>query len=189
MIPVTATDEQQAQYVANILDVWERATRSQLREGKAWYKTAHALADMVSGGNPRAGAGVIAALSANKRWSENQRLAARCYAGDFGGHFPDALAKVEAIMAGADPQDVLPMNVKTGNFFRCIADPSDPEPVVVDRHAHDLAVGERYGERNRGLSSVKRYATLAHAYREAARKLGVIPSVVQAVTWTVWKDE
>ena len=34
----------------------------------------------------------------------------------------------------------------------------------------------------------RRYATLAHAYREAARRLGELPSTVQAVTWVVWRE-
>ena len=54
---------------------------------------------------------------------------------------------------------------------RCASD-----PVVIDRHAHDVAAGERYGNRNRGLSNVNRYATLALAYRLSARELGEIPS-------------
>jgi hypothetical protein len=60
--------------------------------------------------------------------------------------------------------------------------PEDPEAVVIDRHAHDVAVGKRYGNMDRGLSNKRRYATLAHAYREAARQLGELPSTVQAVT-------
>ncbi|PRH79427.1 hypothetical protein C6N75_09895 [Streptomyces solincola] len=55
----------------------------------------------------------------------------------------------------------------------------------MDRHAHDIAVGETYGSRDRGLSAKTRYAVVAHAYREAAMRLGELPSTVQAVTWVV----
>lgn len=185
MISTVASDAKHAQYVANILAAYKAASRDQQRRGKAWYHTAHQLADMLSQGNVRTGAGVIAALSANKRWTENQKLATQCFDGNVSGHFEDALEKVRRILAGERPEDVLPMSLKTGNFFRCIADPDDQEAVVIDRHAHDIAVGEKYGNHNRGLSNHKRYATLAHAYREAARKLGKTPSVVQAVTWIV----
>ncbi|MFM9442564.1 hypothetical protein [Streptomyces acidiscabies] len=60
-----------------------------------------------------------------------------------------------------------------------------PEAVVIDRHAHDIAVGELYGRRDRGLGSARRYVMLAHCYREAALRLGELPSTVQAVTWVV----
>ncbi|QZZ32504.1 hypothetical protein A7X85_03920 [Streptomyces sp. ST1015] len=56
---------------------------------------------------------------------------------------------------------------------------------MIDRHAHDVAVGELYGRRDRGLGAVRRYAMLAHCYREAALRLGELPSTVQAVTWVV----
>jgi hypothetical protein len=113
----------------------------------------------------------------------NVKLAEDAVAGNVHGHTPDSLDKVRAMMAGADPADVLPMHAKTGHFFLCILDPSDPDPVCVDRHAHDVAVGERYGERSRGLSSKTRYATLALAYRLAARELGQLPQRVQATVW------
>ncbi|MFC8429283.1 hypothetical protein [Streptomyces sp. NPDC057253] len=186
MISANASEETREQYISNVLATWRAATPEQLERGRTWYRTAHDLASLISDGDPRAGAGVIAALSANKSWSENTRLAHRAY--EFGvptGHFQDALTKVTRIMAGADPAEVLPMERKTGMFFRCIANPCDPDAVVVDRHAHDIAVGEIYGQRDRGLSSARRYALLAHCYREAALRLGELPSTVQSVTWVV----
>lgn len=190
MIPVDASERTREEYVQNIIDVWLLATPEQMRRGRSWYRTAHELAEKITDGNARTGAGVIAALSANKSWPENCRLAqAACGTeGLASGHFADALRKAARILAGADPQDVLPMERKTGHFFRCIASPEDPSAVVVDRHAHDAAVGETYGSRERGLSAVRRYELLASCYREAARRLGELPSTVQAVTWVVQTD-
>ncbi|MFD5321131.1 hypothetical protein [Streptomyces sp. NPDC127098] len=186
MIPANPPDAARERYVRNITAVWRSATADQEQRGRAWYRTAHELADMMTGGNPQAGAGVIAALSANKSWSENIRLARQaCESGLSGGHFTDALTKAAKILAGADPTEVLPMTRKTGHFYRCIANPSDPDAVVIDRHAHDIAVGETYGNRDRGLSNPRRYTALAHCYREAALRLGELPSTVQAVTWVV----
>jgi hypothetical protein len=140
----------------------------------------------MSDGNTRAGAGVIAALSPQKAWEHNVKLAQEAFAnGEARGHVRNACAKAERIMLGEDPLQVLPAELKTWNFFRCISDPEDPEAVVIDRHAHDIAVGEVYGGTDRGLDNKRRYATLSHAYREAARRLNEIPSVVQAVTWVV----
>lgn len=186
MIPTTANDETNERYVENIISVYRSANPSQQQRGYDWYPTAHQLAEMMSEGNVKAGAGVIAALSANKAWETNVKLASRCFeTGEFSGHVRDALGKAERIMNGEDPETVLPMAAKTGNFYRCIVDPTDPDAVVIDRHAHDIAVGEVYGSADRGLSNKRRYATLAHAYREAARRLGELPQVVQAVTWVV----
>jgi hypothetical protein len=80
------------------------------------------------------------------------------------------------------------MDMKTGNFYRCIVDPTDAEAVCIDRHAHDIAVGRPYGDADRGLSAKGRYAVLSLAYRNAAAKLGVLPSVLQATTWVVWTE-
>lgn len=190
MIPVNASDETRNQYVRNIITVWRSATPAQEQRGRAWYRAAHDLASVITGGCTRAGAGVIAALSANKSWPENCRLAREaCGAtGLSSGHFQDALDKVARILDGTDPEEVLPMDRKTGHFFRCIANPADPDAVVIDRHAHDIAVGQTYGSRHRGLSAARRYALLAHCYREAALRLGELPSTVQAVTWVVHTD-
>jgi hypothetical protein len=175
--------------VRNIIAVWQSATSKQQQRGRSWYGAAHDLAGAIAGGNTRAGAGVIAALSAQKGWAENCRLArTACRTGLSSGHVADALTKAAKIAAGADPADVLPSGRKTGHFFRCIADPTDPDAVVIDRHAHDVAVGEIYGNRERGLSARRRYATLADCYREAAVRLGELPSTVQAVTWVVHTD-
>jgi hypothetical protein len=118
------------------------------------------------------------------------RLAREAFAnGEARGHVRDAVTKAERIMLGEDPLSVLPADSKTWNFFRAIIDPDDAEAVVIDRHAHDIAVGERHGEEERGLSSKRRYATLALAYRIAAQRVDELPSTVQAVTWVVWREE
>ena len=183
VIPFKVSEETREGYVQNVIDAFNRATAHQKQRGQVWYQTAHDLANLIADGNVREGAGVIAALSANKSWRENERLARLAYVGEPAGHTRDNLRKVERIMTGEDPEDILPMSAKTGHFFRCILDPEDPDPVVIDRHAHDIAVNEVFGNGDRGLESKQRYALLAHCYREAALRLEEIPSVVQAVTW------
>ncbi|WP_282795223.1 hypothetical protein [Streptomyces sp. CC224B] len=186
MIPVDAPQKERERYINNIITMWESATEEQLLRGRTWYRTAHDIAAVIAGGDVRVGAGVIAALSANTSWAETLRLASRAFeTGEPSGHFLDALRKATRIMSGADPREVLPEQRKTGQFFRCIFDPDDPDAVVIDRHAHDIAVGETYGQRDRGLGSVRRYGLLACCYREAAARLGELPSTVQAVTWVV----
>jgi hypothetical protein len=184
MIPTTASDEQLEQYVQNICIAWECLTCAQQERGRMWYPVAHQVAAVTGDGDVRTGAGLIAVLSANKRWELNLSLARDAASGNVHGHTGVTLEKVRKILDGTDPLLVLPDGSKTLNFYRCILNPADPDPVVIDRHAHDIAVGEIYGNRDRGLSNLTRYATLAHAYRLAARELGDIPSVVQAGTWT-----
>lgn len=190
LIPTIATDQDHERYVANIISQWFSASDAEQAEGRAWYSVAHDLADMITNGHPRQGAGILAALSPMTEWEHNVDLARRAVAtGTPEGSFGDALRKVTKIMSGIDPEEVLPMIMKTGMFFRLINDPTDPDAVVIDRHAHDVAVGTRYGSQDRGLSNAKRYATLAHAYREAARQLGELPSTVQSVTWVSWRSQ
>jgi hypothetical protein len=183
MIPTKATPAEFDRYVSNIVAAYRAATPAQIAKGNAWYPVAHELALQIGNGNARKGAGIIAALSANKSWSLNVRLATDAGNGNLHGHVADALGKARAIQAGIDPAEVLPMDKKTGNFFRNIFDPSDPAAVTIDRHAHDIAVGEVYGNRDRGLSNPTRYATLLRAYIVAGAVLNELASRVQAGTW------
>ncbi|GAA2345261.1 hypothetical protein OKJ48_23120 [Streptomyces kunmingensis] len=185
MIPVKSTQEQRTDYTRAITEKWHTATTDQKRQGRDWYTTAHNLAVEIAGGDAKKGAGVLAALSANKSWTENCRLARKAFTEGTaaGGHVRDALTKANRIMAGTDPSEVLPIHLKTGYFYLCIADPENTEAVVIDRHAHDIAVREIYGQRDRGLGALGRYNLLADCYRNAAHEIGEIPSKVQAVTW------
>lgn len=189
MIPIQADGWTRERYVQNIVEVFESATPDQEAQGRWWYQSAHDIASMITDGNVKLGAGLLAALSPQTPWWLNVELASDAY--ETGGptrHVGDALSKAARILAGIDPSEVLPMDRKTGHFYRCIVDPSDPDVVCIDRHAHDIAVGEEYGSRDRGLSAKGRYALIAHCYREAGQRLGEIPSVVQAVTWVAWRD-
>lgn len=190
MIQIKVDSETREQYVQNIIDTWGDASAEQRTQGRLWYTNAHDLADMMTEGDVRKGAGLLAALSPQTSWPLNVELAQNAYeTGRPSGHLGDALAKAAKILAGADPTEVLPMDRKTGHFYRCILDPADADAVCIDRHAHDIAVGEEYGARDRGLSAKGRYALIAHCYREAAQRLDELPSAVQAVTWVVWRDK
>jgi hypothetical protein len=189
MIPIQADGWTRETMVQNVIAVFESATEDQLTAGRNWYPTAHQLADMMTEGDVRTGAGLLAALSPQTSWWLNVELATDAYeTGNPTRHVGDALSKAAKILAGVDPTEVLPMDKKTGHFFRCIVDPTDADAVCIDRHAHDIAVGEEYGARDRGLSAKGRYALIAHVYREAAQRLGELPLTVQAVTWVVWRE-
>lgn len=186
MIPANPSATTRRRYRDNILATYHRATEEQRLTGKSWYPDAHALALEIANGDAVKGAGVIAALSANKSWAENVKLSRRAFAeGEPSGHTSANLVKAWRIMHDDSPWDVLPMEAKTGQFFRCILNPADPDAVVIDRHAHDVAVGRTFGDQDRGLGAKGRYNALAEAYRDAARRLGILPQELQAITWTV----
>lgn len=177
-------------FVSNIITRYAQASVEQKIAGERWYETANQIAQMISGGDVVKGAGVLAALSANKSWTENLKIAKLAFAdGTASKHVKVQIAKANAILAGAEPTSVLGNGLKTQNFYRCIVDPTDETAVCIDRHAHDVAVGEVYGDDDRGLSAKGRYELIAEAYRSAARKLHTLPMVVQAVTWVVQVEE
>lgn len=189
MIPIRATDYAREYYVRNIMSVWAVATDDQFEEGAHWYERAHWTARMLADGDVKVGAGLLAALSPQTAWWLNVELACEAFdAGTARRHTTDSCSKANRIMAGIDPEHVLPMQRKTGQFYRCILNPDDPVAVCIDRHAHDVAVGVAYGDWNRGLYAHGRYALLAQSYWEAAQRLGSTPSVVQAVTWVTWRE-
>lgn len=189
MIPIRTESGAVDYYVRNIVSVWSVATDAQLNDGSDWYIQAHRTAAMLADGDVKVGAGLLAALSPQTAWWLNVELACDAYdAGVATRHTGDSCGKANRILAGVDPEDVLPMRRKTGQFYRCILDPSDPVAVCIDRHAYDIAVGIPLGDWNRGLSAYGRYDLLAHCYWEAAQRLGETPSTVQAVTWVTWRD-
>lgn len=189
MISIKADDVTRERYVTNIIEVWKSATEEQLTAGRQWYRTAHQIADMMTDGDVRVGAGLLAALSPQTPWWLNIELASDAYeTGTPSRHLGDAISKATRILAGIDPESVLPMERKTGHFYRCILDPADPEAVCIDRHAHDIAVGVECGAADRGLGARGRYNLIANVYREAAKRLGELPQTVQAVTWVVWRE-
>lgn len=189
MIPIKPEPDAIEYYVRNIVTQWHTASDEQYLAGRDWYQNAHQTAAMLADGDVTVGAGLLAALSPQTAWWLNVELA--CEAFDLGRavrHTADSCSKANRIMAGEDPESVLPMQRKTGQFYRCILNPDDPVAVCIDRHAYDIAVGIPLGDWNRGLSAHGRYALLSHCYWEAAQRVGSTPSVVQAVTWVVWRD-
>lgn len=180
---------QRKQLVDNILSVYDRASTAARNQGMSWYQTAHDLAGVVGLGDHDKGAGIIAALSANTAWGQNERLALAISKGEEVRHLSKVLDKVHRIMAGEPALTVLGNGLKTLNFYLNIREPESPTPVTIDRHAHDLARGRRWGEKQRGLTTATRYQALVDAYRDAAALRGVLPNQMQAVTWCQWRDE
>ncbi len=174
----------------NILETYRSATPDQYAAGVDWYPHARRIAGELAeetGVTLETAAGVLAALSPQNAWEKNVRDAREaCRAGTAKGlHTGAQTRKADDILSGLHPVDVL-RGTKETSFFHNIVNPTGADHVTIDRHAHDIAVGRRFGDADRGLSSARRYANLALAYRRAAAVLGEAPVTVQAVTWNAW---
>jgi len=193
-------------HVENIIGKYKEAPEEMLKGGHEWYSKAHDEASRVGGGDPRKGAGIIAALSPLNNWERNvaeshELIKTGTVASAL---LPANVEKARRIHSGEDPEKVLGGN-KVKSFFHNIHDPSNPLPVTIDRHAYDIAVGNPFvgaggGKAQRnitegpsghtpmsedlGLSAMGRYKHFTHAYQTAAGELGVdLPHKVQATTW------
>lgn len=177
----------------NLTATLSRATPQQYAAGVSWYATAaeHAatLADEYHTSDATA-AGVIAALSPQTPFTLNIQYAGDALAAgtaDDVPHFGDAVRKANAILAGADPADVL-RGRKVRSFYANILQPYRPGPVTIDRHAVSILHGvPLYGPAAR-VERPGHYHAAAATYRHAARHAGILPHECQAIAWIVWRD-
>jgi hypothetical protein len=187
---------------ANILAVYNLASADDLREGLAWYNTAHNWCRVMAGANRphliARNAGIVAALSPMNAWNNNKRKAAEVISkrgritvvkGQPNGIGLGAnVSKAIAIYNGAEPLDILSGD-KVRAFYSTILDPQGDVDPVIDRHAFDIAVGERTNDAARTILGRKGiYSAFAHEYREAAAIAGIGAPQMQAVTWITWRN-
>ena len=98
------------------------------------------------------------------------------------------VARAHEILTG---KKAVPHDVKTGNFYRNINNPRDPDSVTIDGRSHDIAIGQRQSWRTtRGLGSKGRYDVLADAHQRARDITGMQQAhQVQAVSWLADKRQ
>jgi hypothetical protein len=174
-----------AEMKARLHAAWNAATDDQIARGRAWYPVAHDLAEMIGNGNVRIGAGIIAALSPRMQWDRNVKLAVDAGNGNVHGAMGASLVKVQRILDGSDPADVLPNGAKTWHFFHNIVDPSDSAYVTIDAWAYRAATGDWSAV---GPKSTRDYAEVAAAYIGFAGDIGELANVGQAGVWN-WARE
>lgn len=74
--------------------------------------------------------------------------------------------------------------VKTGAFYQNIVDPTGSNRATIDGRSHDITVGEELAwKTNRGLGAQGRYDYLEAVHQEAAKRMGMKPHQVQAISW------
>lgn len=178
---------------ANVLATFKRATPADIRFGFHWYNRAHdfalSLCDEIT-----IAAGVIAALSPNNHWETNKKAAAKAFANGtaLGTHFISSERKVDAILAGAAPLDILGGR-KVRAFYETIVNPDGFFVPTIDRHAFDIAVGITGAYlANNGTQILKRkgmHDAFVQAYIDAGIALSLGAPRVQAITWTTHRRE
>lgn len=188
-------------HVRNILKLYRQATQEDTINGVEWYARAERMAAWIAqdAGLPLSTViGVMAALSPNNRWERNCRDAATmCQAwqnGDSMDSFKVSCyntmkAKAWAILdlGLTDDEDILSHlnGQKIRSFYSNIR---GLDEVTIDGHALNIARGKREGLTSDKTNMGKReYRELQAAYVRAAKRVGVKPHVLQAITWTTWK--
>lgn len=195
---------------ANILAVYLDADEATRDAGRHWYRLererCHDLAERKNATRVPAGkaplsalavAGAAAAISPGLKWEftfahieallENPKAKVPTYS-------RANVAKALHCLRGDNPAKVLG-GPKVRAFYGLLSG-TDPDAVVIDGHAWNIARGEyavfrdREGYRAPAAARVtdKRYRIAAQAFREVAETVGETPHSVQAATWIHWRN-
>ena len=176
---------------ANILVAYSRATGDQKARGIVWYRSAHSFAAglALDGGlhSTDSAAGIIAALSPQQSWPTNCENATRLVIDpSVRVHTDLQMGKALEIYDGADWRQIL-KGPKELSFADNISNPKRSQAVTVDRHAVRVALGAIVAQDKCGpeviLQRKRVYDTIAQAYRDAAKGVGMLPLEIQAITW------
>lgn len=182
-------------------ELWWEADADDWCEGREWYASANKMARVlyrraqtlaIAPTSVETVIGVIAALSPQCPWDDNVLLAAHLIIGEplTKGMFQTRLRIQQAhrILAGEAVTDVL-KGRKVLAFYDCICRPRHPTAVCIDRHAIDVAEGQKMPQQwlNTVAHRPPLYGEYAEAYRQVAVDIGLVPSQVQAITWVSWR--
>ena len=185
----------------NITCVYRDADEDQHAEGLLWYEQAKREAYHIAMKHDVpvyiAVAG-IAALSPNNKWARNLVNADALIGAFVNG---DGLLSVKVSTYNKMKQkawDILAARPsyngakailkgqKITSFFCYIMGEFN---VTIAGHARNIAYGERISlTDDRTNIGVREYRALQAAYEEAARRVGLMPYQLQAITWRVWRD-
>lgn len=175
-------------YCYNIMSVYRRATATERATEREWYATARDIALELSPGDVWRGAGVLSALSPLKKWELNVTLARNAFnTGIASGNIGQHNAKAQRILDGEFTLDVL-RGDKTRSFAEAIATGGMGSIATIDRHAHDIAMGEVFTDKTRKIGK-RVYREMAAAFSECAEYAGEGVNAMQAITWVVWRNE
>ena len=187
--------------IHTIISVYRDADETQHAEGLLWYDNAQKAAYLIALKYDVAVyivAAVIAALSPNNKWSRNVTNADALIGAFIRG---DGLLSVKVstyhamkrkawdILVARPDYDGAKAMLKGQKLTSFFCDIMGEFNVTIDGHARNIAYGERVGlTDDRTNIGVREYRALQAAYQEAARRVGLMPYQLQAITWRVWRD-
>ena len=187
--------------IYNIVSVLRDSDETQHAEGLLWYPNAQKAAHDIAGKYDIAVylvVAVIAALSPNNKWTRNLVNADALIGAFIRGDGIDSVkvstyhkmkAKAWGILAARPDYDGAKAMLKGQKITSFFCDIMGEFNVTIDGHARNIAYNERVGlTDDRTNIGVREYRALQAAYEEAARRVGLMPYQLQAITWRVWRD-
>ncbi len=187
--------------IYNIISVYRDADETQHAEGLIWYPNAQKAAYHIAVKYDIAVyivVAVIAALSPNNKWSRNVTNADALIGAFIRGDGIDSVKvstyhkmkqKAWDILAARPNYEGAKAMLKGRKITSFFMDIMGEFNVTIDGHARNIAYGERVGlTDDRTNIGVREYHALQAAYDEAARRVGLLPYQLQAITWRVWRD-
>jgi hypothetical protein len=174
----------------NLKNVYSECTKDELVNGKGWYESANSFSLYLSERykvDEMKSAAIIAALSPQKEWELNKRIAEEFI--DSGGkkssHYQSQTDKARLILnsklSHSEIESVL-SGPKTVNFFNNIFNPESRIHVTVDRHHLSLST-----RMNISGCTPKQYEFIKQNTIDFANDFGIIPSKLQSTLWLCWK--
>ena len=190
-----------SQHTKNILKVFALATQKEVQKGMSWYDVAKQDAIEISEFFEvplSTVVGVMAGLSPNNRWYMNVKNARdMVFAFTNGGSVESCKPSTYKTMrdkAWSILEDVLVKDKeilerlngqKIRSFYSNIM---GLDEVTIDGHAYNIARNLRVELTDNSTSIGKRlYKELQGSYINAAKKEGIEPRQMQAITWVTWK--
>jgi len=181
--------------IKNILAVYQMATEEEKAQGLAWYPNARRFCRRMAkkyGVSMQIAIAVLAALSPRNKWERNLLDVEKCleaYLYEIGSEhitvstFPANKEKAFRIIRENNPLLVQTSN-KVAAFFDNIYRLHSSSEVCVDIHAFSIFMGFRAEQ---STLTDTHYQTIADAYRLAAKRVGLKPFEIQAITWVAWR--
>lgn len=174
----------------NLKSVYSECTKDELIKGEGWYESANSFSLYLSEKykvDEMKSAAIIAALSPQKEWELNKRIAEEFInsGGRKSSHYKTQSDKARSIlnrkMTHSDIESIL-SGPKTINFFNNIFDPNSRIHLTVDRH--HLALSTKM---NISGCTNKQYEFIKQNTIDFANDFGIIPSKLQSTLWLCWK--
>ena len=181
--------------IYNIVSVYRDADETQHAEGLLWYPNAQKAAHDIALKHDvpvYLVVAVIAALSPNNKWTRNLVNADALIGAFVNGDSIDSVkvstyhkmkAKAWDILWTLPDYDGAKRMLKGQKITSFFCDIMGEFNVTIDGHARNIAYGERVGlTDDRSNIGVREYRALQAAYEEAARRVGLMPYQLQAIT-------